>query len=315
VRSAPAIPLPGAVAGRRCGAVGIADRGAPRGRRRPRPWPGALRRVVDLDHRIAAGGSRRRSPASTPGQGRRPAAPAGGGIALDRLGREVYLVTKIIKRQSIFINHSSSTVGCEMQRETSVTSGQVETRVRILDAADRLFAHYGYAKTTVADIARALDMSPANVYRFFQSKLEIIQAICHRVLEERNAHNRAIAESEGSAGDRLKRFFVENHRRNLEDFAENPKYYEIVEVALEEDWVAIEDYLEEMADVIERLIVEGIATGEFGARDDVRRAAICARQAFVSLFHPTLLRQCRNDREVAAADELADFIIRALRCP
>jgi AcrR family transcriptional regulator len=51
-----------------------------------------------------------------------------------------------------------------------------DTRTRILDVADRLFRHYGYAKTTVADLARELGMSPANVYRFFASKLEIGRA-------------------------------------------------------------------------------------------------------------------------------------------
>ena len=47
---------------------------------------------------------------------------------------------------------------------------QVETdvRERILVIAERLFREIGYQKTTVADIAKALQMSPANVYRFFE---------------------------------------------------------------------------------------------------------------------------------------------------
>ena len=53
---------------------------------------------------------------------------------------------------------------------------QVETdiRARILTTAERLFREIGYQKTTVADIARELRMSPANVYRFFDSKKSII---------------------------------------------------------------------------------------------------------------------------------------------
>ena len=39
-----------------------------------------------------------------------------------------------------------------------------DTRDRIMDVADRLFRQLGFAKTTVADIAAELDMSPANVY-------------------------------------------------------------------------------------------------------------------------------------------------------
>ena len=43
-----------------------------------------------------------------------------------------------------------------------------DTRERILVVAERLFRQLGYQKTTVADIAKELRMSPANVYRFFE---------------------------------------------------------------------------------------------------------------------------------------------------
>ena len=43
-----------------------------------------------------------------------------------------------------------------------------DTRERILAVAERLFRQIGYQKTTVADIAKELRMSPANVYRFFE---------------------------------------------------------------------------------------------------------------------------------------------------
>src|ERR1700751_4766075 len=45
-----------------------------------------------------------------------------------------------------------------------------ETRERILAKADELFRQFGFVKTTVADIAAELGMSPANIYKFFSSK-------------------------------------------------------------------------------------------------------------------------------------------------
>ena len=47
---------------------------------------------------------------------------------------------------------------------------EADTRARILVVAERLFREIGYQKTTVADIAKVLRMSPANVYRFFDSR-------------------------------------------------------------------------------------------------------------------------------------------------
>lgn len=43
-------------------------------------------------------------------------------------------------------------------------------RAHILEVAEEHFRHIGYHKTSVADIASQLGMSPANVYRFFPSR-------------------------------------------------------------------------------------------------------------------------------------------------
>ena len=58
---------------------------------------------------------------------------------------------------------------------------ETDTRERILVVAERLFREIGYQKTTVADIAKVLRMSPANVYRFFDSKKAIHEGVA-RVL-------------------------------------------------------------------------------------------------------------------------------------
>lgn len=188
-----------------------------------------------------------------------------------------------------------------------------DTRTRILEAAERLFRHYGYDKTTVADLARELGMSSANVYRFFGSKSEIVEAIAVRMFEERHLVNRSIVEGEGTPSERLTRFFVENHRLSVETWTEERKVHDIVEVAMTENWTAIEGYLTRFTDDIEELIRQGNACGEFAVAD-TRRAAVCAFQAFASLIHPTLIVHCSDDKEKAEADELAAFIIRSLRC-
>ena len=50
-----------------------------------------------------------------------------------------------------------------------------DTRARIMETAEALFRRLGFAKTTVADIAAELGMSPANIYRFFASKNAIVR--------------------------------------------------------------------------------------------------------------------------------------------
>jgi AcrR family transcriptional regulator len=66
--------------------------------------------------------------------------------------------------------------------------GQVkkpEVRDAILKTALQLFSKKGYARTTLEEIARGSGMSPANVYVYFRSKLEILYAIYDPWMRER----------------------------------------------------------------------------------------------------------------------------------
>ena len=74
-----------------------------------------------------------------------------------------------------------------------------DTRERILVVAERLFRQIGYQKTTVADIAKELRMSPANVYRFFDSKKAIHEGVARSLMGE---VEEAAHDDRGPAGTR-----------------------------------------------------------------------------------------------------------------
>jgi AcrR family transcriptional regulator len=71
-----------------------------------------------------------------------------------------------------------------MAAATLADRPETGTRSRIVATAERLFREIGYQKTTVADIAKSLKMSPANVYRFFDSKKAINEAVAERLMGE-----------------------------------------------------------------------------------------------------------------------------------
>src|ERR1700719_3372939 len=79
-----------------------------------------------------------------------------------------------------------------------------DTRERILVVAERLFREIGYQKTTVADIAKVLRMSPANVYRFFDSKKAIHEGVARTLMGEVEEAAQAIATKHESAARRLR---------------------------------------------------------------------------------------------------------------
>ena len=53
-------------------------------------------------------------------------------------------------------------------------------RDQIVDAAGEHFSRYGYAKTTVSDLAKSIGFSKAYIYKFFDSKQAIGEAIAPR---------------------------------------------------------------------------------------------------------------------------------------
>src|SRR5687768_9824544 len=113
----------------------------------------------------------------------------------------------------------------------TVEATRQENIARILDAAERLFRHYGYSKTTVADVARDLGMSPANIYRFFASKTEIHQAVCGRMLAGSYQQALEISLLPISAADRLRKFLHTQHQLVLATMLDEEKVHEMVVVA------------------------------------------------------------------------------------
>src|SRR6201981_4190473 len=91
-----------------------------------------------------------------------------------------------------------------------------DTRERILVVTERLFRQIGYQKTTVADIAKELRMSPANVYRFFDSKKAIHESVARSLMGEVEIEARRIASPPGPAQPRLRGLLTPSNRMNSE---------------------------------------------------------------------------------------------------
>ncbi len=194
----------------------------------------------------------------------------------------------------------------------TVEATKQENITRILDAAERLFRHYGYSKTTVADVARDLGMSPANIYRFFASKTEIHQAVCGRMLAGSYQQALEISRLPISAADRLRKYLYTQHQLVLTAMLDQEKVHEMVVVAIERDWHVIEKHIDRVQELVEEIIRQGIQAGEF-AEQDAAVASRCFGAATLNLCHPQMVAQCLAKQNRATPDELVEFVIKALR--
>lgn len=188
-----------------------------------------------------------------------------------------------------------------------------DTKTRIAEVAERLFLQIGFAKTTVADIAAELEMSPANVYRFFPSKDAIVEAICRRCLAEVEEQAWQIARSKASASERIERLILGILAYHKENLVTEQRVNDMVLAAIEHSWDSIRAHKQTMGSVVELIIRDGIAAGEFEPVDPRQTAALIMRSV-VCFTHPLMLGQCIEEGEDVEAEARASvhFLLRAI---
>ena len=194
----------------------------------------------------------------------------------------------------------------------TLISEQVEpdTRERILVVAERLFRQIGYQKTTVADIAKELRMSPANVYRFFDSKKSIHEGVARGLMGEVEDAAGAIVARPGPAAARLRELLTTIHRMNSERYVGDSKLHEMVEIAMQESWQVCVAHMQLVTESLGGVIAQGMTSGEFEA-SDVPTAALCVCTAMMRFFHPQMIAQCA-DKPGPTIDQQIDFVLAAL---
>lgn len=170
------------------------------------------------------------------------------------------------------------------------TRGPAEHAVRdqIVEAANECFARYGYAKTTVADLAREIGFSKAYIYRFFESKQAIGEAICGSRLQHIIAETREAVDEGGSASERFRRMFKMLTKLSVELFFHDRKIYDITAHSAAERWSSSQAYKETLREMLEEIVRLGRENGEFERKtplDETCRAIFYTMMPFVDPLH------------------------------
>src|SRR5829696_2931163 len=159
----------------------------------------------------------------------------------------------------------------DMSSVATLSPRELDVRARIVETAEALFRDIGYQKTTVADIAKALRMSPANVYRFFDSKKSINEAVAERVTAAVRARMTAIARADRPAGERLRDLLRTMNACMCELGVSEAKMHDMVEAAMNENWGVIRSHIDEVDQIITGVVADG-GTRRVRRGPDDRRA-------------------------------------------
>lgn len=186
------------------------------------------------------------------------------------------------------------------------------TQESILDTAEEVLRRYGPAKTTVVDVARALDVSHGSVYRHFSSKAALRDAVTQRWLDRISAPLEEVVEGTGEAAERL-RTWVRLLAATKQGIArEDPELFATFRKVTEEAGEVVGAHVDHLAEQLARIIADGVASGELAAAD----TAVAGRavlQATALFHHPAHAREWAEPGLDAALEAVLDLLLEGLR--
>lgn len=168
-------------------------------------------------------------------------------------------------------------------------SASDETRDAILDTAEALLAHHGAGKTGVVDIARALGMSHANVYRYFANKAELFDAVAERWLARDAEPLYAVASADDDPSDRLVRWIEAIYQHKRRKVIDEPELFAFLKALMAEssrDFIA--QHTKDLATQLGKIIDDGVASGTFQVGDRNRAVGVIL-DATSALRHPAII--------------------------
>ncbi|MDP4162817.1 MAG: TetR family transcriptional regulator [Bacillota bacterium] len=137
----------------------------------------------------------------------------------------------------------------------------------ILDTAEQVLRRFGPEKTSVVDVARALNVSHGTIYRHFPSKASLREAVAERWLHSISEPLEAVFKQECSASERLHLWLKTLIHIKHSLVQEDPELFMMYTSLVEESVEVVKTHIGELVGQIIPIIEEGIANEEFKSTD------------------------------------------------
>ncbi|MEO9332533.1 TetR/AcrR family transcriptional regulator [Ectopseudomonas guguanensis] len=186
-----------------------------------------------------------------------------------------------------------------------------EVRDQIVAAATEHFRLYGYEKTTVSDLAKAIGFSKAYIYKFFESKQAIGEMICSNCLQQIQTEVRAAIDEVDSPPEKLRRMLKALLEACLRLFFQDRKLYEIAASAASGRWPATLVYEGFIEQTLREILLLGRHSGDFERKTPLDETTRAIHLIMRPYFNPLLLQYGLDTTDEAPA-LLSSLILRSL---
>jgi AcrR family transcriptional regulator len=186
-----------------------------------------------------------------------------------------------------------------------------DIRVQIVAQATKHFGLYGYQKTTVSDLAKAIGFSKAYIYKFFESKQAIGEQICANCLDELETEIRAAIGGTERPPEQLRRMFKTAVEAGLRLFFEDRKLFDIAASAATERWQAVVNYEQRVQAILQDILRQGRESGDFERKTPLDETAGAIFLVMRPYLNPLLLQYGFDYTDDAPA-QLSSLVLRSL---
>ena len=185
-----------------------------------------------------------------------------------------------------------------------------EKRKSIVDAAKRRFQHYGYAKTTMAEIAVDAGMSVGSLYLHFKNKEAIVHEFSRYCGEAFYNKLAPIVNGNLTPPEKLVLYMKTATLTVKEGINRTPGDDVFTKLVLEEKSRQCENYKNTCKGFLATMLQEGVDSGFFEI-SDIKRAAAAYHNAFGGFMHPAALNQ-PDDVLVGQIEDLSKLLLNGL---
>lgn len=190
-------------------------------------------------------------------------------------------------------------------------SSHTEKREQILEGAARAFGEYGLRKTTIDDIVREAGVARATLYKYFDTKQAVFEAVFRREAEEMMAEVEVAVGGAATTRERLRVALI-THTDCIR------KKLTVLRVMVDEathgrahSKPGMQEIQHRAIGMYEKILRDGIAAGEVVAMDAATEALVLVL-LFKGLFLAVLAEAIGPERD-ALVDSMLNMIMDGLR--
>jgi AcrR family transcriptional regulator len=160
------------------------------------------------------------------------------------------------------------------------------TKELILDTAEAVLRKFGPVKTNVSDVARALGVSHAALYRHYDNKSSLRNAVVERWLNVSEPILQAIVDNKESQDKQLYHWLTALRNFKRERALNDPELFEMYAILVNETKVILESHVNFLLSHLTQIIDNGVKAGVFKTCDahQTARAIYLATSRF---HHPS----------------------------